>query len=65
MTFDRLVCANCAGPVSEGRCSVCRASRARMEEREGPLANISPRALIAAIAVLIALLAVLAAHQTS
>jgi hypothetical protein len=27
MRRDDLVCANCAGPVSEGRCSVCRASR--------------------------------------
>jgi hypothetical protein len=27
MRRDDLVCANCAGPVFEGRCSVCRASR--------------------------------------
>lgn len=27
MRRDDLVCANCARPVSEGRCSVCRASR--------------------------------------
>jgi hypothetical protein len=54
MTVDRLVCANCAGPVSEGRCAVCRANRARMQQ-ENPLAAISPAALIA---LLVALLAV-------
>lgn len=27
MRRDDLVCANCSGPVSEGRCAVCRASR--------------------------------------
>lgn len=54
MTCDRLVCANCAGPVSEGRCPVCRANRARMQQ-ENPWSSISPAALIA---LLIALLTV-------
>lgn len=27
MRHDDLACANCSGPVSEGRCPVCRASR--------------------------------------
>jgi hypothetical protein len=54
MTCDRLVCANCAGPVSEGRCPVCRASRARLHQ-ENPWASITPAALIA---LLVALLAV-------
>jgi hypothetical protein len=27
MRRDDLACANCSGPVSEGRCAVCRASR--------------------------------------
>jgi hypothetical protein len=27
MRRDDLVCANCSRPVSEGRCSLCRASR--------------------------------------
>ncbi|GAA2616730.1 hypothetical protein [Streptomyces axinellae] len=52
MTCDRLVCANCAGPVSEGRCAVCRAHRARMQ-REGPFAALSPTALIALLITLI------------
>ncbi|MFG3259238.1 hypothetical protein [Streptomyces sp. NPDC048172] len=53
MTCDRLVCANCAGPVSEGRCSVCRAHRERLH-REAPLAGLSPAALIGLLLTLIA-----------
>ncbi|WP_037575884.1 hypothetical protein [Phaeacidiphilus oryzae] len=54
MTYDRLVCANCSGPVSEGRCPVCRANRQRMEEERGLFSSLSPAALIALIAALIA-----------
>ncbi|MDJ0344354.1 hypothetical protein QMK19_29745 [Streptomyces sp. H10-C2] len=54
MTCDRLVCANCAGPVSEGRCAVCRANRARLQQ-ENPWAALTPATLIA---LLVALLAV-------
>ncbi|MCM2419631.1 hypothetical protein G3I60_41700 [Streptomyces sp. SID13666] len=54
MTSDRLVCANCAGPVSEGRCAVCRANRARLQQ-ENPWSALTPAALIA---LLVALLAV-------
>ena len=43
MTLDRLVCANCSGPVSEGRCPTCRASRARMMEQQGFFASLSLR----------------------
>ncbi|MEW2270063.1 hypothetical protein [Streptomyces griseofuscus] len=63
MTYDRLVCANCAAPVSEGRCPVCRANRERLQQ-EGFLGGISPMALIALLAVLIAAV-VLLAHQTA
>ncbi|MFD9029468.1 hypothetical protein [Streptomyces parvulus] len=62
MTYDRLVCANCASPVSEGRCSVCRANRERMQQ-ESPLAGLNPMMLIALLAVLVAAVALLA-HQT-
>ncbi|MCZ4102439.1 hypothetical protein C8250_018585 [Streptomyces sp. So13.3] len=54
MTSDRLVCANCAGPVSEGHCAVCRANRARLQQ-ENPWSALTPAALIA---LLVALLAV-------
>lgn len=53
MTCDRLVCANCAGPVSEGRCSVCRAYRQR-QHRESPLAALSPAVLFGLLLTLIA-----------
>lgn len=53
MTCDRLVCANCAGPVSEGRCSVCRAHRERLH-RESPFASLSPVALLGLLLTLVA-----------
>ncbi|WP_280891459.1 hypothetical protein [Streptomyces sp. LBL] len=64
MTYDRLVCANCAGPVSEGRCRVCRASRERLQQQENPFAGLTPMTLIALLTVLIAAVALLA-HQTA
>jgi len=63
MTYDRLVCANCASPVNEGRCPVCRASRERLQQ-QSPLAGLNPMALIALLVVLIAAVALLA-HQTA
>ncbi|MFJ9180191.1 hypothetical protein [Streptomyces sp. NPDC102360] len=62
MTYDRLVCANCAAPVSEGRCPVCRANRDRLQQ-QNPWAALSPMALVALVAVLVAAMALLA-HQT-
>jgi hypothetical protein len=59
MTYDRLVCANCAAPVSEGRCPVCRASRERLQH-ENLWSSLSPTALIALLAVLIAAVALVA-----
>ena len=66
MTYDRLVCANCAAPVSEGRCPVCRANRERLQQEGlfGGLGGLNPMALIALLAVLIAAVALLA-HQTA
>ncbi len=56
MTCDQLVCANCAGRVSDGRCPVCRAHRARLREQDqqNPFAALSPAALLALIAGLLA-----------
>ena len=53
MTCDRLVCANCAGPVAEGRCAVCRAHRERLHY-ENPLGTVTPAMLIALLVVLAA-----------
>ncbi|MFJ1745955.1 hypothetical protein ACIOJD_06875 [Streptomyces sp. NPDC088116] len=62
MTYDRLVCANCAGPVSEGRCAVCRANRERLQH-QGPLGGLSPVALLTLLVLLVAAVALVAAHQ--
>ena len=62
MTCDRLVCANCAGPVAEGRCAVCRAHRARLHQ-ENPFAALTPTTLIALLAALIAVAVIV--HQSA
>ncbi|RKN39813.1 hypothetical protein [Streptomyces hoynatensis] len=55
MTADWLVCANCAGRVSEGRCPVCRAELARLREERSPWAALgSPAGLIALLMALLA-----------
>ncbi|GAB2617372.1 hypothetical protein GCM10027168_57240 [Streptomyces capparidis] len=57
MTCDRLVCANCAGPVSEGRCPSCRASRAQLHQQgglQGFLNGLSPMGLMVLLAAVIA-----------
>ncbi|WP_043264560.1 hypothetical protein [Streptomyces sp. CT34] len=59
MTYDRLVCANCAAPVSEGRCPVCRASRERLQQQAGIFGQLNPAMLVALLIMLVALAAVL------
>jgi hypothetical protein len=61
MTYDRLVCANCAAPVSQGRCPVCRANRERLQQ-ERPFAGLNPVALVALLVILVAALALAAQH---
>lgn len=55
MTCDHLVCANCNGRVSEGRCPVCRANRARLQEQQGPFASLTPATLLVLLVALLAL----------
>ncbi|MGY0061238.1 hypothetical protein ACWY4P_32640 [Streptomyces sp. LZ34] len=62
MTYDRLVCASCASPVSEGRCPVCRANRERLQQAGG-FGGLTPAALIALLVTLIAV--ALLAHQVA
>ncbi|MFF1411123.1 hypothetical protein ACFVX6_15235 [Streptomyces sp. NPDC058289] len=64
MTYDRLVCANCAAPVSQGRCPVCRANRERLQREDPFSGGINPVALIALLVILVAALA-LVAQQTA
>jgi hypothetical protein len=58
MSCEHLVCAQCAGPVAEGRCPVCRDARARVHHHaHGP----SVQVILAALLVL-TLLALAGAH---
>lgn len=57
MSCDHLVCANCAGPVAEGRCPVCRYSREQFGHHSH--SKISPNVLLAAVVALITLLVLL------
>jgi len=52
MSCEHLICAQCAGPVVEGRCPACRA--ARQEVHHHSLAG--PQLLIAVLLVLTVLL---------
>ncbi len=47
MSCEHLVCANCAGPVDEGRCPVCRAAHAQFHQQG--LSSIPPTAVLALI----------------
>ncbi len=57
MSCEHLICANCAGPVVEGRCAVCRAAKSDLHHHSHGF-NISY-----ALAILLLALAVLLAIQ--
>jgi hypothetical protein len=60
VSCEHLICANCAGPVAEGRCAACRASRAELHFH-GP--HLSTQLLLAfAVVMLAALFFALNAH---
>jgi hypothetical protein len=48
MSCEHLICAQCAGPVVEGRCPACRASRDHVHQHSGA----SPQVIVAAILAL-------------
>ena len=52
MSCEHLICAQCAGPVIEGRCPACRAARQHVHHHS----TVSPQLLIAIILVLAVLL---------
>jgi hypothetical protein len=58
MSCEHLICAHCAGPVVEGRCPACRASRQHVHHQHS---GAAPQLIIAAILVL-SLLLLLALH---
>jgi hypothetical protein len=53
MSCEHLICAHCAGPVVEGRCPACRASRDQVHHHHS---GASPQLIIAAILALTFLL---------
>jgi len=57
MSCEHLICAQCAGPVVEGRCPACRAARQQVHHHW----VASPQLLIAAVLVL-ALFLLVATH---
>ena len=58
MSCEHLICAQCAGPVAEGRCPVCHAARARMHHHAGPSMTVP----LLAAALILLLLMMLALH---
>jgi hypothetical protein len=56
MSCEHLICAQCAGPVAEGRCPVCRAARADFHAH-GSGWSIPTAAIIAVLLVLFVALA--------
>jgi hypothetical protein len=50
MSCEHLICAHCAGPVVEGRCSACRAARAHVHRNSS---GITPQVLIAVALILL------------
>jgi hypothetical protein len=51
MSCEHLVCAQCAHPVIEGRCPLCRANRERMHQHG--FAGLSPALIILLLVVLL------------
>jgi hypothetical protein len=58
MSCEHLICAQCAGPVVEGRCPACREARRHVHHQHS---NVGPQVVITAILVL-TLLLLLALH---
>jgi hypothetical protein len=56
MSCERLICAQCAGPVAEGRCAVCRAARADLHAH-GPSWSLSTAVIIGVVLLLLLALA--------
>jgi hypothetical protein len=49
MSCEHLICAQCAGPVVEGRCPACRAARDHVHNHSGA----NPQLIIAAVLALV------------
>jgi hypothetical protein len=60
MSCEHLICAQCAGPVAEARCPVCRAARAQVHHH-GPGLSL-PLVAAALVALLLLMLSLHLAH---
>jgi len=55
MSCEHLICAQCAGPVADGRCPVCRAARSDLHHHsEGGSIPYALAILLLALIVLLA-----------
>ncbi|MHB1615096.1 MAG: hypothetical protein ACYCYA_12415 [Actinomycetes bacterium] len=63
MSCEHLVCAHCAGPVSEGRCPVCRAGRAQFHRH--PVVTVERLAYALLAAIVAVLVAMTLTHATA
>jgi hypothetical protein len=55
MSCEHLICAQCAGPVVEGRCTACQASRAHLHRSPGLSLPIVAAAILTLLLVTLAL----------
>jgi hypothetical protein len=62
MSCEHLICAQCAGPVAEGRCPVCQAARARMHHHHHSGPGLTVPLIAALLLVLLLMLALHLAH---
>jgi hypothetical protein len=60
MSCEHLICAQCAGPVVEGRCPACQLARSQVHRRTPGLSL--PLILAALVALLLLTLALHLAH---
>jgi hypothetical protein len=60
MSCEHLICAHCAGPVVEGRCTACRQARTQVH-RSHPQLGV-PLLIMALIATLLLMLALHLTH---
>jgi hypothetical protein len=60
MSCEHLICAQCAGPVVEGRCPACHLARAQVHRRSPGLSV--PLLLVALLALLLLTLGLHLAH---
>jgi hypothetical protein len=61
MSCEHLICAQCAGPVVEGRCPACRQAKADVHHHDHPGHSVQ-WLLMALIATLLLMLALHLAH---